>query len=283
MDYSTSALGVQGMVQSEIARVPPNQQILAGNFASAQPLSPLPTGDHHSRQEQIRQKMSGMQIALDDPINFVPIDVDTPDVQRKSQTLVHAHGQSFSPVATAVRHLQQQERIRHENSFLQNPSNDPVNSAPVPIDTGSAEMQKKKKKSRASIEWTADVLDLAVHVIYTIKLWDVNARKTMKVMETRNRGVQLFVQNIAHKFGVKLVSNPVWGTIENAVNKMLNMHRAQRNREKNIITGGGDRDGDELESTEDRNKRMSRERFYDTMLSMRETFNDWKQVCFSNS
>ena len=123
-------------------------------------------------------------------------------------------------------------------------------------------------------------MNLAVRVIYTIKLWDIEERKVMKVMETRDRGVNLFVTNMEHQFAVIIKSKPVWGTIENAVNKVLDLHQAQRNKEKNRITGGGDKDDEELESDEERRKRMERERLYDKMLDIRQNFKDWRQVVF---
>lgn len=177
-----------------------------------------------------------------------------------------------------------QAQIRQQISTLQITPNFTPRKIPADANTPVPVLQhKKKKKRRASIEWTADVLYLAVRVIDTIQLWNVKAREVMKVMEARNRGVGMFVQNMAHQFGVHIQSKPVWGTIENAVNKVLDIHQVQRNKEKNKITGGGDADGDELESDEKRRKRMFRERFYDKMLGVRAGFKEWRQVFFYNS
>lgn len=277
MNDSASTTGVQGAAQVAIELSHPNRQIFEVDLPSAQPFSPLPniTRRLQQRQEQIRQHIERLQIASDDviPTDFTLLADTTPELQRQKQH--SASAESFRPVAVAIQHLQHQEKVQVRKQI----SSDEANVATVDADVREVEpVSKKIKRSRASIEWTVDVLNLAVHVIYTIKLWDVNARKTMKVMETRNRGVELFVQNLTHKFGVNLFSKPVWGTIENAVNKVLNMHKAQRNREKNKITGAGDADEDEIESDEERNKRMNRERFYDSMLAIRETFQEWKQV-----
>ena len=63
-------------------------------------------------------------------------------------------------------------------------------------------------------------------------------------------------------------------------NKSRQILVAQRNKEKNRITGGGDKDGEVLESDEERRKRMERERLYDKMLGIRQNFKDWRQVVF---
>ena len=197
-----------------------------------------------------------------------------------SQDLLLLNTQEIPVVIdVATTDVDDQARVRQQISALQITPN--FTPRQILLGANTPVLQHKKtKKRRATIEWTPDALNLAVRVIYTIQLWNTEARKVMKVMETRDRGVKMFIANMEHQLGVNMQSKPVWGTIENAVNKVLDLHQTQRNKEKNRITGGGDSDGDALESDEERRKRMDRQRFYDKMLSIRQDFQDWKQVAF---
>ena len=119
---------------------------------------------------------------------------------------------------------------------------------------------------------------MAVHVLFTIHYWDLQARENMEVMKERERAVEMFVTNLKFKLGITLAKAPVFGTIENGVKKTLKQYRAKRNKEKSKITGGGDSDHDEALSEEEFRSRQQLDHFYDTMAEMYDSFQAAKEV-----
>lgn len=169
-----------------------------------------------------------------------------------------------------------QTPISNENQVRHNLTALELEPIPVPfVETPEIPSQI----GRTSIPWDIKgVKELAVHVLFTIRYWDLQARKTMEVMKEREKAVQLFVENLSFKLGITLTKTPVFGTIENGVKKTLKAHKTKRNKEKNKITGGGDDDGDEVLNEAEFYQRQKRDRFYDTMVEMQDTFQAAKAV-----
>ena len=120
----------------------------------------------------------------------------------------------------------------------------------------------RRQVNRVSIPWELQgVKELSLQVMFTIRYWDCEARKTMVIMQSRQRGIRLFVDNMSMQLGITLTKNPVFQTIENGAKKTLTEQKAKRNKEKNKVTGDGDRDGDELLSQEEFAERQRRENF----------------------
>ena len=53
------------------------------------------------------------------------------------------------------------------------------------------------------------------------------------------------------------------------------------NKEKNVVTGDGHRDADEEMSTEEFHKKQNRDKFYDSMVVLLETYLELKKVILS--
>lgn len=173
---------------------------------------------------------------------------------------------------------QQQENVRQNMSELQlgeelQPL--PLNGSPA-VETPAA---PTRNLVRVSIPWGVDgVEELALQVIFAIKIWDMEARNGMIIMQQQKKGIELFVSTLQHRFGITLSKYPVWGTIENGAKKTLSRHKAKLNKEKNAVTGDGDRDADQEMSTEEFHKKQNRDKFYDSMVVLLETYLELKKV-----
>ena len=86
------------------------------------------------------------------------------------------------------------------------------------------------------------------------------------------------MSTLQHKFGNTLSKYPVWGTIENGAKKTLSRHKTKLNKEKNVVTGDGHRDEDEEMSAEEFHKRQNRDKFYDSMVVLLESYMELKKV-----
>ena len=95
------------------------------------------------------------------------------------------------------------------------------------------------------------------------------------------KGIDLFVSTLQYRFGITLSKYPVWDTIENGTKKTLSRHKAKLNKEKNAVTGDGDRDADQEMSTEEFHKKQNRDKFYDSMVVLLETYLELKKVILS--
>ena len=125
--------------------------------------------------------------------------------------------------------------------------------------------------TKVSVPWkTKGVEQLAVEVVYALKLWDWNARKKKELMKEYEKGVHMFCETLKVRHQVRLSKEPSWQTIMNRSIKILKRHRAFRNKQEQET--GGDKEHEQIESAEQYAERTQRETLYDKALALWECF-----------
>ena len=90
-------------------------------------------------------------------------------------------------------------------------------------------------------------------------------------------GVNSFVETLKEQFDVDLTEHPpVWNTIHGKVVKVMESHRAKRNK-KDKTTGDGEREDEGL-SPEEQQASDEKEDLYDNLLAMYEGFKEFESL-----